>query len=98
MRFVKSILGEILHFGKDLLCRIFVDPPVYAAVDNSLSVFLQPVNEIMPLHLHRFHLFLADNAAQYIRLPQRIPGQTAHYLHDLLLVDHAAIGNSQYRL
>ena len=87
MRLVKAVSRKSLHQVEDF---------VGFGLDN--AVFSRTVGKYLAMLRHLFGLFLAHGAAQQIGATQRIAAQNLGRLHDLLLVDHDAVGFAQHRL
>ncbi len=81
MRFVEAVAGELRHLVEDQLGAAALDPTRRGALD-----------ELLALRVHLGLDLLAHRAAQQIGAAQRIAGQHLGDLHDLLLVDHDAVG------
>ena len=81
MRFVEAVAGELGHLVEDQLGAALVDLALQRAFD-----------EQRPLRVHLGLDLLAHRPAQQIGAAQRIAGQHLGDLHDLLLVDHDAVG------
>ena len=70
----------------------------HAAFDRAVDAKrLIAVDEIDALFLKLLHLLFAHRAAHHVRLAERVTRQALKHLHDLLLIDHAAIGDFQDR-
>ena len=70
--------------------------PADAAVDDHVAVFVHhAVHEILPLLGHHVLFLLGHGPAHQVAAAQRVARQIPHDLHDLLLIDHAAVGDVQ---
>ncbi len=63
-----------------------------------LFFFAAPSTKMAPLLGHFLGLLLAHGAAQHVGAAERVAGQHLRGLHDLLLVDHDAVGFLEDRL
>ena len=98
MRFVERIGGKREHIVKNRLRCLLRHAAAATAVHHHSPVFIgQTVDKDSAFLLHHILLFFRHGAAHQICPPQRIPGQLAEYLHDLLLIHNAAIGHIQDR-
>ena len=95
MGFIKSIFGEINHLIIDLIGSLFINS-IGDAAGNPFGLIA--VHETLALLLHDIALFLGHGAPQQVASSQRVSCQIPHNLHDLLLVDDAAIGRGKNRL
>ena len=81
MALVEAVAGKLEDLLPEAFSRSLGDSLVKASLD------------IEPLHLrHLVNLLLADGAPKNVRLSQRKPRDHLDDLHDLLLVEHDAIG------
>ena len=95
MRLIKGIGGEGGHFIKDFLR----DFSRYTVAHSTRDAFLLgAVNKVLAFLRHDIFFLFRHRAAHQIAAAVGISGQIAHDLHDLLLIDHAAVGNGQNRL
>ena len=96
MGFVKSVLGKVRHLVKNLIRRFFVNAvgnrtgTLYRAV-----LIFQSVDKIMPLLLHDVKLFLRHGTADKVGSTVGISCDLAADFHNLLLIDHTAVGHRQ---
>ena len=81
VRLVEAVAGEFRHLVEDQLGARALDPALGRARD-----------ELLALRVHLGLDLLAHRAAQQIGAAQRVAGQHLGDLHDLLLVDHDAVG------
>ena len=95
MGFIKSIFGEINHLIIDLIGRLFINS-IGDAAGNPLGLIA--VHEALALLLHDIAFFLGHGTPQQVASSQRVSCQIPYNLHDLLLVDDAAIGRGKDRL
>ena len=93
MGFVERVGREIHHLVEDL-----VRDRLRHAVCDRTDHAIRPMDEILALFCHHFVLFLAHCAAHEVASAIGIARQRAHDLHDLLLIDHAAVGGAEDRL
>ena len=87
MRLVEAIAGELLHVVPDAARLPLLDPAVGAALQ-----------ELVLLGGHDVGLLLPHRLAEDVGLAEGVTGQGGGDLHDLLLVDHDAVGPGQDRL
>ena len=86
VRFVERVLRELLGVRPNLVC----DLERIAVFDSAVA----PV--VLQLH-HDVELFLAHSLTQLVGLACREAAHDHRHLHDLLLVDHGAVGFFQNR-
>ena len=94
MRLVEGILCEIGHVIVDLVRRFLIDSLRYAA--RNMLGFIS-VDEILTLLRHDRSLLLAHCAPDQVCASQCVAAKAPHNLHNLLLIDNAAIGRLQDR-
>ena len=87
MRLVESVAGELLHGVEDRIGHAFVD-----------AVLRRAFAEDGAVAGHLLDLLLAHGPAQQVGTAERIAADDLGHLHDLLLVDHDAVGLAQDRL
>ena len=87
VRLVEAVARELLHVVPDLAGLLLRDPALDAALQ-----------ELVLLGGHDVGLLLPHRLAQDVGLAERVAGQGGGDLHDLLLVDHDAVGPGQDRL
>ena len=85
VRLVEAVAGELLHQVEDLVGLALVHAALGGALAEDLAVLG---------HFGR-HL-LAHRAAQQVGAAQRVAADDLRHLHDLLLVDHDAVGLFQH--
>ena len=96
MGFIERVLGEVRHLVKNFVRRFFVNTVGNRAGTLHRPVLIfQTVDEIVPLLLHDIQLFLRHRTAHKIGSSVRVAGHLAADFHNLLLIDHAAIGHRQ---
>ncbi len=95
MGFVERIIGKIHHLIKDPIGRLFVNPPGQA---SRYAFFGAAVHKISPLLLHDGMFLFTHGPAHQIAAPHGVASQIPHDLHDLLLINHTAVGIFQNRL
>ena len=96
MGFVKGIGGKALHLGENLQGNVLGNPAAHAALHQHLSLFIhQAMEENLLFLVHHLDFFLGHGAPHHIGPAQRITGQLAENLHNLLLIDNAPIGHLQ---
>ncbi len=88
MRFVKRIFGKIDHFVIDLICHLFADPVCHTAAD---ALFFIAIDKVFAFFFHDLTFFLGHRAAYNIAASPCIPGQVAHNLHHLFLVNDTSV-------
>ncbi|MPM88672.1 hypothetical protein SDC9_135776 [bioreactor metagenome] len=93
MGFVERVGREVHHLVEDVVCDRLRNAVCHRADDA-----IRPVDEILALLCHYIVLFLAHRAAHKVAPPIGITRQRANDLHDLLLIDHAAIRGAEDRL
>ena len=96
MGFVERIGSKARHLIEDMLRSLTANAAAQRTVHQHPAVLDYSVNEIRPLLLHDIMLFLAHGTADKIASPERIACKIPDYLHDLFLIDHAAVGVVQY--
>ena len=87
MGFIEGVGRKAAHFIKDAVRHRLRDAVLGAAR-----------NEVPPFLFHDVGLLLAHGTAHQVGLPVAVPCQLPADLHDLLLVDDAAVGDPQNRL
>ena len=92
MGLVEGVLGKVHHFVVDVLRHPFGNALFKASGDPFFGI---AVDEVMALLLHDGLLFLGHGPADQVAPSQGVARQVPHDLHDLLLVDDAAVGGSQ---
>ena len=99
VRLVEGIAGEGGHLFEELLGDFLRHAVAHSAGHGDGAVGLHlAVDEDFLLLCHHVVLFLGHGAAHEVAAAHGIAGQIAHDLHDLLLIDHAAVGHVQNRL
>ena len=94
--FVEGIAGKGGHFVVNMLGHLPGHAPADAAVDDHVAVFVHhAVHEILPLLGHHVLFLLGHGPAHQVAAAQTVARQIPHDLHDLLLIDHAAVGDLQ---
>ena len=95
--FVEGVAGE----GHDILKNLFgnIEPdPAGDGSSHRISFFVLTAMEKQVLVFGQFcRLLLRHGAADVVRLPHGKSGQVADYLHDLFLIDDAAVGHVEDR-
>ncbi len=86
--FVESIFGEVDHVVKNAVCHLLVNSLGNTA-RHSLSLI--SVDKILPLLLHDGVLLLAHGTAHQVASAHGVPAQIPDDLHDLLLINDAAV-------
>ena len=89
MALIERIVRKIHHLVEEVICDILADAVVHTA---AYALGLVAVDKVLPLLLHDRLFFLTHGAAHQVRAPPGIARQVSHNLHDLLLIDHAAVG------
>ena len=99
MRFIECIRSKACHLVKNLIRNILGDAVrnTSNAVDRAIRVFIAVNKSFTLVFKHRMFLF-CHSSPDNIRTSIGIPCKTAEYLHYLLLIDYAAVGNVQNRL
>ena len=92
VRFVEGIGRERDHLVVDLVRHLFGNA-VFDAAGAFLAGVGAAVDKVGALGLHDLELFLAHGAADIVGLAEAEARQLAADLHDLLLVDDAAVGD-----
>ena len=95
MRLVERIAGKVNHRIEDMIRRLLVNS-LRGAAGYILGRIA--VHEITAFLLHDMLFLLAHRAADKIRAAQRIAAQIPDDLHNLLLIDDAAVSRLQNRL
>ena len=90
---VEGVAGEGGHFVEYVLGHLLGNAVAHRAGNDHLAVLHQAVDEVFLLLGHDVVLFLGHGAAHQVAAAVGIPGQVAHNLHHLLLIDHAAVGD-----
>ena len=94
MALVEGVGRKAGHFIVDLVCHLLRD-----AVGNAARAFVAglgaAVHKMFPLGFHDGVLLFAHGAADVICLPEGEACQLPEDLHDLLLIDDAAVGHIQ---
>ena len=99
VRLVEGVAGEGGHLFEELLGDFLRHAVAHSAGHGDGAVGLHlAVDEDFLLLRHHVVLFLGHGAAHEVAAAHGIAGQIAHDLHDLLLIDHAAVGHVQDRL
>ena len=98
MRLVERILRETDHVIEDGLGSRAADAVADTARDLHLAVFVQlAVDEILLFLQHDGHFLLGHRAAHQVRTAVAVACEITHDLHDLLLIDQAAVGDVKDR-
>ena len=94
--FIERVSRETRHFVEDGVGDLLGHPVADAAghVDGTVLVQLA-VDEILALLRHDVRLLLGHGAAHQVGAAVGVPAQFADDVHDLLLVDDAAVGRRQ---
>ena len=87
VRLAEGVLGELRH----LLPQVLGSQPVHAVGDA-------PLDELPASGDDEFDLLLAEDLADLVGLVGVVPGQQHAGLHDLLLVEDAAVGGGEHLL
>ena len=95
MRLIECVVRKIIDVLIDRLRRLRRDAARHAAGDAALRI---AVDKCLSLGFDLLRLFLGNGAAHQIRLSERIAGESAEDLNDLLLIDDAAVGDAEDRL
>ena len=94
MALIESVGRKAGHLVVDLVCHLLRD-----AVGNAARTFVTgfgtAVHKVLPLCFHDSVLLFAHGAADVICLPEGKACQLPEDLHDLLLIDDAAVGHIQ---
>ena len=94
MALVEGVGRKAGHFVVDLVCHLLRD-----AVGNAARTFVTgfgtAVHKVLPLCFHDSVLLFAHGAADVICLSEGKACQLPEDLHDLLLIDDAAVGYIQ---
>ncbi len=94
MALIEGILRKADHLIEDLLCNLARNAVSHAARNLDISRFIKlAIDKIVLFLEHHVGLFLAHRAAHKVGAPIGIAAEVAHYLHYLLLINHAAIGH-----
>ena len=96
MGFIERVSRETRHFVEDLVGDLLGHPVADAAghVDGTVLVQLA-VDEVLSFLRHDVRLFLGHGAAHQVGAAVGVPAQFTDDVHDLLLVDDAAVGRRQ---
>ena len=96
--FVERILGESIHLVEKQLCRFLGHAAPDGAFYFDLAVVVDlSVDEIVAVQSHDVHFLFAHRAPDLVRLSVGIPRKRTADLHDLFLIDHAAVCYAEYR-
>ena len=87
VRFVEGVVGKALHIGKERFGNLSLHASLGRTCEKALALGQK----------HR-RLLLGHGAAHDVGVPKGISRDLAENAHDLLLVDHAAVGGAQDRL
>ena len=93
MGLVEGVGRKIHHFIEDFV-RNRLRHAVFHCTDNAFRA----MDEVLAFLCHDVVLFLGHCASYQIAAPVGIACQCANDLHNLLLIDHAAIGGTENRL
>ena len=96
--FVEGIGGEGRHLVEKLAGDFGAHAVAHTARHDDLPVLLQTVDEDFALLGHDVVLLFRHGAPHEVASAIRIARKIAHNLHDLLLIDHAAVGDVENRL
>ena len=96
MGFIESVLSEVRHLVKNFVRRFFV----YAVGNRTDALhravlILKSVDKIVPLLFHDVKLFLRHRSSHKVGSSVGVAGDLAADFHDLLLIDHTAVGDRQ---
>ena len=95
MGLIEGIFREICHLIIDFVRSLLVDP-VGDAAGNAFVLIA--VYKVFPLLSHDRGFFLGHGAPDIVALSQIEAPERLHDLHDLLLIDNAAVGRLKDRL
>ena len=99
MRLVECIRSKRDHVFKYGLSSRSRHSVSGTACDLNIPVLVcLAVDEVLFLLEHHLHLLFTHCAAYQIRTAERISAKLTHYLHNLLLIDKAAVSDAQDRL
>ena len=92
--FIKSVGGKGTHLVEQLVGDLLTDTVGHTAdaLDRAVLLLCAP-DKVLALLLHDIVLFLGHGAAHQIRPAIGVARQLAADLHDLLLIDDAAVGD-----
>ncbi len=94
MGLVKRIFCKIHHGSVNLVCHRLRNTGCHTPRNTLLGI---AVHEIPAFLFHDICLFLAHRTPHKVASSQCISAKVTHNLHNLLLVDNAAIGGGKYR-
>ena len=92
---IEGVVGEIVDFVIDGLCRRLGDAVLDTAADTAALI---TVDKGVALFFNLLGLFLGDSAAHHIGLSEGEAAQLLEDLNDLLLIDDTAVSHRQDRL
>ena len=88
--FVEGVGSEVHHLVEDMVRHLLLDAPFHGPFHA-----VRAVDEILPLPGHHVVLLLAHGPADDVGSAQGVAAQGADNLHDLLLIDHTAVGGGE---
>ena len=95
MGFIERVPREALHLVEKRLRDASVHASAQAALGNNIAVLVDlAVDEHLAFMLHYICLFLAHCAADGVSPAEAVAREGAENLHDLLLIDDAAVGHA----
>ena len=98
MGFIEGVGGEGNHFVVDFIGDVLRHAVAHTAGDRHPAVLIgQAVDKDFPLLVHDFMFFLGHGPAHQVAAAVAVARQVADDLHDLFLIDHAAVGYVQDR-
>ena len=83
---VEGVGSEVHHFVEDMVRHLLLDAPFHGPLHA-----VGAMDEILPLTSHHVVLLLAHSPADDVGTAQGVAAQGTDDLHDLLLIDHAAV-------
>ena len=96
MGFIERVPREALHLVEKRLRDASVHAPAQAALGNNISILIDlAVDEYLALVLHYISFFLAHCTADGVSPAETVTREGAENLHDLLLIDDAAVGHAE---
>ena len=91
VRLVETIARKVVDQVKNLVCFLLRTNPTRYPL-NKFWICTTAFNKLLALLGQHFRNLLANRSTQQIRLSQSKLGKYLYSLHDLLLVNHHAIG------
>ena len=92
MGLVERVFCKIDHLVIDLIRNLLINPVLYAP--RYIGLFIA-IDKDLPLPAHHIPFFLGHGTPQQVAPPHGVACQIPDDLHDLLLIDDAAIGGRQ---